>query len=113
MGRKRKWLIVIVIVALLAITWHWGSGKILGLTEWDYRRVNTEMSKEEVIKILGLPNSAIAKSPVDADMELYIYNKTGKPLTEATEVWRWKRFIQIIGVVYDHQGRVIYKWVDY
>lgn len=111
----QRWekVIVAVLAIYTAVWWYGVLGTRFGWFERHYARVEVGMPKEQVADILGNPTSRILKGPQSPNMEPHIWNKTREPLTDAAEVWKWQRFVQVIGVVFGDKDRVIYKWVDY
>lgn len=89
------------------------------------------MSQEDVLRILGEPGSGpgsgrLTRRAQGANLGDWIgpttnyVRRQGVSFTEleeiraeAEEVWRWKRFMQTTGVVFDKDGRVVFKWTDY
>lgn len=119
MLRHGKWTVAVTSsavalgVAGLAALWHVDAGRQWGLSERDYAQVQRGMSAEHVSAILGEPGERIAKGPDEPDLQRHIFSKAREDLAAAAEVWRWRRGLQMIGVVFDGEGHVIHKWVDY
>ncbi len=119
MVRHRKWTASVILTAIAlgaagaAALWHVDAGRQWGLSERDYAQVERGMSKGQVIEILGNPTERTVKDPDHPGVRLHISNRSGQDLSAAVEVWMWKRGLQTMRVVFDAEGHVLHKWVDY
>ena len=126
---SKKWLWLTIGAVVFGVVWHLLLSKMLGFTERDFAQIEMGMSQEDVLRILGEPGSGrfTRRAPgARASLRDWIRPTTNyvrrqgiswtemeEIRAEAEEVWRWTRFIQIIGVVFDKDGRVVFKWTDY
>jgi len=123
--RRAFWstAIVMAVLAVLGLLFSLDSTNWLGFSEARYDAVQLGMNKAQVFNILGRPHDKYLRSGLGKETETCVSPVAGTGVppggadaarANADEVWRWWHPIdQKIGVVFDKDGRVIYKWVDY